>query len=70
MHLAISQMEILDNMSIDFIKQKKNVIENSKVCIIDTNLPKDVIEYIVNNFKDTKFFLDTVSTEKVKRLKM
>ncbi|MBS5824625.1 MAG: winged helix-turn-helix transcriptional regulator, partial [Clostridium argentinense] len=69
MHLAISQMEILDNMSIDFIKQKKNVIENSKVCIIDTNLPKDVIEYIVNNFKDTKFFLDTVSTEKSKKVK-
>lgn len=69
MHLAISQMDILDNMSIDFIKQKRNVIESSKVCIIDTNLPKEIIEYIVNNFKDTKFFLDTVSTEKSKKVK-
>lgn len=69
MHVAISEMEILDNMSIDFIKQKKNIIESSKVAIIDTNIPKEIIEYVVNNFKDTKFFLDTVSTEKSKKVK-
>jgi pseudouridine kinase len=64
MHVAISEMDIFDNMSVEFIKQRKNVIENSKVCIIDTNIPQDVIEYIVTNFKNTKFFLDTVSTAK------
>lgn len=69
MHLAISEMEILENMSVDFIKQKKDVIETSKITVVDTNLPKEVIEYIVNNFKNTKFFLDTVSTEKSKKVK-
>lgn len=69
MHLAISQMDILDNISIDFIKQKKDVIENSKICIIDTNIPQDVIEYVINNFKNTKFFLDTVSATKSIKVK-
>jgi pseudouridine kinase len=64
MHVAISEMDIFDNMSVEFIKQKKNIIESSRICIIDTNIPKDVIEYIVTNFKNTKFFLDTVSTTK------
>lgn len=69
MHLAISEMDILSNMSIDFIKQKRNIIENSRVAVIDTNIPKDVMDYIVNNFKETEFFLDTVSTEKSKKVK-
>ncbi|MGL4731844.1 MAG: PfkB family carbohydrate kinase [Clostridium sp.] len=69
MHVAISEMDILENMSIEFIKQNKNIIESSKIAVIDTNIPKDVIEYIVNNCKDTKFFLDTVSTEKSKKIK-
>jgi pseudouridine kinase len=64
MHVAISEMDIFDNMSVEFIKQKKNIIESSKICIIDTNIPKDVLEYIVTNFKNTKFFLDTVSATK------
>ncbi|EQB85722.1 pseudouridine kinase [Clostridium punense] len=64
MHVAISQMDIFDNMSVEFIKQKKNIIETSKICIIDTNIPQDVLEYVVTNYKNTKFFLDTVSTTK------
>ncbi|WP_291572117.1 PfkB family carbohydrate kinase [Clostridium sp. UBA4548] len=64
MQVAISQMDIFENMSIEFIKQKKNVIESSKICVIDTNIPKDVLEYVVTNFKNTKFFLDTVSATK------
>lgn len=69
MLLGIAYMDILDEMSIDFIKEKKHVIENSKLCVIDTNIPKDVIEYIVTNGKNTDFFLDTVSTSKAKKVK-
>lgn len=69
MHVAISEMDIFENMSVDFIKQKKDIIESSKICIIDTNIPKDVIEYIVTNYKNTRFFLDTVSITKSKKVK-
>ncbi len=69
MNLAIAQMDIFDKLSIDFIKQKKHIIKNAKVCVIDTNIPKDVIEYIVKNNDKTTFFLDTVSAAKSVKVK-
>lgn len=69
MLVAISQMDIIENVSVDFIKNKKHIIENSKLCIIDTNIPKETIEYILTNYKNVDFFLDTVSTTKAKKIK-
>ncbi len=69
MSVAISSMDIYERMTVDFIEEKKYVIDNSKLCILDTNIPKNVIEYLLNNHKNTDFFLDTVSTAKAKRVK-
>ncbi|MDD2235528.1 MAG: PfkB family carbohydrate kinase [Desulfitobacteriaceae bacterium] len=69
MHVAISAMDILAKLSIDFIKQKRHIIDNVKVCVIDTNIPKDVIEYILTHYNQTYFFLDTVSTVKAMKVK-
>ncbi|OPJ62406.1 PfkB family carbohydrate kinase [Clostridium oryzae] len=66
---AVNQMDIFEKMDIPFIKKKKNIINNSKLCVIDTNLPKQVIEYIVTNFTNTKYFLDTVSSAKALKVK-
>jgi pseudouridine kinase len=69
MMVAIAHMDIIDKVSVDFIKNKKQLIENSKLCIIDTNIPKETIEYILTNYKGVDFFLDTVSTTKAKKVK-
>ncbi|NLX61954.1 MAG: winged helix-turn-helix transcriptional regulator [Tissierellia bacterium] len=69
MVLAISHMDILDKISIDFIRDKHNIIENSSLLIVDTNIPRDVIEYIALTYKDKPIFLDTVSTTKAKKVK-
>jgi pseudouridine kinase len=69
MAVAISHMDIYDNVTIEFIKQKKHIIDNSRLCIIDTNMPEKVIEYIVTHHRGTDFFLDTVSTAKAKKVK-
>jgi len=66
---AISYMDIYENMTVEFIKEKKKVIDNSKLCIIDTNISKEVIEFILMNHKKIDFFLDTVSTAKAKKVK-
>jgi pseudouridine kinase len=66
---AVSQMDIFDEMTIDFIQSKKQVIENSRICVIDTNIPDDVIDYVLNHFKHTKYFLDTVSSKKASKIK-
>lgn len=68
MNLALSSMNILNQMDIPFIKEKKDLIESSSLCIVDTNLPKEVLEYMVSSFK-VDFFLDTVSTRKAEKVK-
>lgn len=69
MAVAISNMGIYDRITVDFIKSKKHVIENSKVCVIDTNMPREVIEYVLTSNMSTDFFLDTVSSKKAERVK-
>lgn len=69
MQVAIASMDIFDNMSVDFVKEKRHVFDSSRMCIIDTNIPREVIEYVVTNHKDTEFFLDCVSTSKARKIK-
>lgn len=69
MNVGISYMDIFDRITVDFIKEKKPLIENSKLCILDTNIPKEVIDYLLTQCKKTVFFLDTVSTSKAKKVK-
>ena len=69
MNVAISQMDIYDELTIHFIQERRQVIENARICVIDTNIPEDVINYVLDNFKNTDFFLDTVSTAKAQKVK-
>lgn len=69
MMVAISYMSIFDEISIDFIQAKRQVIEDSKICVIDTNIPIDIIGYVLDNYKNTEFILDTVSSSKAQKIK-
>jgi len=69
MKVAVSHMDIIDEMDIEFIRKKSLVIKNSRCVVVDTNLKKEVIEYLVTNFKEVDFFLDTVSTVKARKIK-
>jgi len=68
MKIAISAMDLYKYLTIDFIKSKKEILSESELCILDTNIPKETIEYIVNNF-NIPIFLDCVSTTKALKIK-
>ena len=68
MKLAISAMDLYENLTVDFIKSKKEILDESKLCVIDTNIPEKTIKYIVNNFS-IPIFLDCVSTTKALKIK-
>ena len=69
MNVAISQMDIFEDLSIDYIQTKRQIIEDSKICVVDTNIPNETIGYVVDNFKNTELFLDTVSSTKAMKIK-
>ncbi|MCT4688577.1 carbohydrate kinase [Vallitalea sp.] len=69
MSIALSDMSIVDRMTPEFIKSKYHIIKNSEVIVVDTCLSRQVIEYILTNFKDKKILLDPVSIIKARRVK-
>lgn len=69
MAVAISHMDIMSKMDIPFIKKRTSVIKGALLCIVDTNIPLETLEYLLKNFKETEFIADTVSLEKSKKLK-
>lgn len=69
MYMAISHMDIYEHMTLSFIKSKSHIIEHSGICVLDANLPTEIISYILEAYKEKDFFLDTVSIEKALKLK-
>lgn len=67
MILAISSMKILENLNLNFIKNKEEILKKFEVIVIDTNLREDVIEYILSLNK--KVIIDLVSTKKALKVK-
>lgn len=69
MAAAVNQMDIMEELSVDYIQGKRPVIELAKLCILDTNIREDVLRYVLEHSKNTVFFLDTVSTQKAVKIK-
>ncbi|TCO74822.1 PfkB family carbohydrate kinase [Marinisporobacter balticus] len=69
MKVAISDMDILDKININFIRKKNHILKNAQLVVVDTNIPQEVLHYLVTNLKGVHFFLDPVSTTKAKKVK-
>lgn len=70
MHIAVSDMDIIDEISISYLRDKDHIIKNAQICLVDCNLNKDVIEYIAQTYSEyTPIFLDTVSSSKALKAK-
>ncbi len=69
MKVAISHMAIYDRMNREFIDRKKIILERSSLIVLDTNLPEDVIRYILSSMGHKKFIIDMVSTTKAVRIR-
>ena len=68
MKIALSDMDLYENITIDFLEERLEFINNSKACVIDTNIPKESIEYLIENVK-APIFVDTVSINKTEKIK-
>ena len=68
MLVSISDMRIIDEMSIQDIIKWKDELNNSSAIVVDTNIPVEVIEYVVENFSQIPLFLDPVSFAKTSKI--
>lgn len=68
MNVAIADMDIIDHLDESYLNKHTSIIKNASAVVVDTNLKKEVLEKIAQNFGN-HLFLDTVSTTKTKKVK-
>lgn len=70
MDLGLSDMSIIKEINIDYLKSKRHIIKNSKFIICDTNIDRDSILFLIEYAKlnHIPICIETVSVAKSKKL--
>ena len=67
MQVAVSDMDIYNHMTPEFMAGKLDMINRAGVCVLDTNIPKEPIEFLAERVT-VPLFVDPVSTTKMHKL--
>ncbi len=70
MEVAVSDMQILEEITVDYLMSKTYLIKESKMVVVDTNVPEQSIQYVVEFCNKVKvpILIEPVSVEKAKKL--
>jgi pseudouridine kinase len=68
MLVSISDMRIIEEMTIQDIYKWNLTIEQSSAIVVDTNIPIPVIEYLTDKYSNIPLFLDPVSFAKTSKI--
>ena len=68
MLVSISDMRIIEEMTIQDINKWNLTIEQSSAIVVDTNIPIPVIEYLIDKYSNIPLFLDPVSFAKTSKI--
>jgi len=71
MEVAVSDMKILEEISLEYLRSKAYLIKESKIVVMDTNIPEESIEYVMDLCNKVKvpLLIEPVSVEKAKKLR-
>jgi len=71
MEIAVSDMQILEEITVEYLRSKAYLIKESKIVVTDTNIPEESIGYVVDlcNKVNVPLLIEPVSVEKAKKLR-
>jgi len=69
MALGLSAMNIYNQLDLAFIKKKHEILQKAKCIVLDTNMPKAILDQVADNYHSQKLFLDAVAGSKALRAK-
>jgi pseudouridine kinase len=71
MEVAVSDMQILEEITVEYLRSKAYLIKENKIVVIDTNIPEESIEYVVDLCNKVKvpLLIEPVSVEKAKKVR-
>jgi len=64
---GINDMTNINKLDVKYLKTKESIIKNSQYVFVDADNPEN-LEYLLNEFKDTKFILDPISAVKTRNI--
>ena len=67
MELAISDMQIYDSLTPQYLETRADLIDNAALCVVDTNLTAETVRFIAETSR-CPLFCDPVSTAKAEKL--
>lgn len=69
MSVAVSDMRVLQHLTVDFLKEKDHVISGAGAIMMDTGLPEAVLTYVTGTYGDRiPVFVDPVSYTYARKL--
>lgn len=69
MALAVSDMRVLQHLSVDFLKEKEEVLAGAGAIMMDTGLPEAILTYVTETYGDRiPIFVDPVSCTYARKL--
>ena len=68
MAMAMSDMQIADRITPQYLAANLNLLQNAQVVVCDTNIPADSLAYLAENLT-VPLFVDPVSTVKAEKLR-
>jgi len=69
MELAVSQLDAVEALSPELLERDASIIRAAEVVVLDTNLSRETIAYLLTEFPETDFFVDPVSVSKAEKVK-
>ncbi len=71
MEAAVSDMKILEEITVEYLRSRAYLIKDSKIVVADTNIPEESIEYVVDLCNKVKvpLLIEPVSVEKARKLR-
>jgi len=71
MEAAVSDMQILEEITVEYLRSKAYLIKESKIVVMDTNIPEESLEYVVGLCNEVKvpLLIEPVSVEKARKLR-
>jgi len=69
LYLGLNDMDIVKALNPEYLKTKADYINSFSLLVIDNNLSKAAIEYLLTTYQNKTIIMDAVSAKKVTKLK-
>lgn len=70
MALALSDMRVLQKLSVDFLKSRHKLLRSAGAIVMDGGLPQEILDYVTATYgAEIPIFADTVSTTYARKFK-